>query len=250
MQTNGMWALYAREVKRFQKLWMDTIFNPIVSVGLYLAVFGVIAGDRIIGNVPYLAFIYIGLLSMNLINASLSNPAFALIISKNVGTIVDLQIVPIAPWRVGLAYALAAVTRAVVTLAVALLLTVWFIPIDAITNPLLLIGAVLITGLEFGMLGVAFGMWAKNFEALTFLTTFILQPMIFLAGIFYPIATLPSPWNTVSQFNPLHHNVNLIRYAATGYSDGNPWISLSIIAVLTITVMGAMHYIVRTKLRS
>lgn len=250
MQTNGMWALYAREVKRFQKLWMDTIFNPIVSVGLYLAVFGVIAGDRMIGDVPYLAFIYIGLLSMNLINASMSNPAFALIISKNVGTIVDLQIVPIAPWRVGLAYALAAVTRAVVTLAVALVLTVWFIPIGAITNPLLLVGGVLITGLEFGMLGVAFGMWAKNFEALTFLTTFILQPMIFLAGIFYPIATLPSPWNTISQFNPLHHNVNLIRYAATGYSDGNPWVSLSVVVALTVIVTGAMHYMVRNKLHT
>ena len=250
MQTNGMWALYAREVKRFQKLWMDTIFNPIVSVGLYLAVFGVIAGDRVIGDVPYLTFIYIGLLSMNLINASMSNPAFALIISKNVGTIVDLQIVPIAPWRVGLAYALAAVTRAVVTLAVALILTVWFIPIGTIANPLLLVAAVLITGLEFGMLGVAFGMWAKNFEALTFLTTFILQPMIFLAGIFYPIATLPSPWNVVSQFNPLHHNVNLIRYAATGYADGNPWTSLAVVAVLTIVVVGAMHYMVRNKLHT
>lgn len=250
MQTNGMWALYAREVKRFQKLWMDTIFNPIVSVGLYLAVFGVIAGDRIIGDVPYLTFIYIGLLSMNLINASLSNPAFALIISKNMGTIVDLQIVPIAPWRVGLAYAFAAITRAIVTLAVALLLTVWLVPIDAIANPLLLIGAVLITGLQFGMLGVAFGMWAKNFEALMFLTTFILQPMIFLAGVFYPIATLPSPWNAISQFNPLHHNVNLIRYAATGYADGSPWISFAVVAALTVIVIGAMHYAVRTKLRA
>lgn len=245
-----MWALYAREVKRFQKLWMDTIFNPIVSVGLYLAVFGVIAGDRTVGNVPYLAFIYIGLLSMNLINASLSNPAFALIISKNVGTIVDLQIVPIAPWRVGLAYALAALTRAVVTLTVALALTIWFIPMAAITNHLLLIGALLITGLEFGMLGVAFGMWAKNFEALTFLTTFILQPMIFLAGVFYPISSLPTPWNVVSQFNPLHHNVNVIRYAATGYADGNPWISLGVVAALAVIVTGAMHFAVRTKLRA
>ena len=246
----GMWALYAREVKRFQKLWMDTIFNPIVSIGLYLAVFGVVAGDRTIGTVPYLAFIYIGLLSMNLINASISNPAFALIISKNLGTIIDLQLAPISPWRVGFAYALAALTRGVITLFVGVLLTVWFIPLGGIAHPLLLLLAIALTGIEFGIVGVAFGMWAKGFEALTFLTTFILQPMIFLAGVFYPIDSLPTPWNIVSQFNPLHHNVNLLRFAVTDYADGNPWRSLVVVIVLLVAATIAMHYIVKKKLRA
>lgn len=246
----GMWALYAREVKRFQKLWMDTVFNPIVSIALYLAVFGVIAGDRVIDGVPYLAFIYVGLLSMNLINASISNPAFALIISKNLGTIVDLQLAPISPWRVGLAYALAALTRGVITLAVGLALTVWFIPLGGIAYPLLLLLGIALTGIQFGIVGVAFGMWAKNFEALTFLTTFILQPMIFLAGVFYPIDSLPTPWNVISQFNPLHHNVNLLRFATTGYADGNPWVSLAVIAVLLVIATVAMQYVVKKKLRA
>ncbi len=247
---NGMWALYAREVKRFQKIWIDTIFNPIVSVGLYLAVFGVVTGGRDVATVPYLAFVYIGLLSMNLINASISNPAFALIISKNLGTIIDLQLAPIAPWRVGLAYALAALTRGIVTLGVAVLCTIWFIPLAGIAHPFLLIITILITGLEFGMLGVAFGMWAKGFEALTFLTTFILQPMIFLAGVFYPISALPHPWNIVSQFNPLHHNVNLIRYAATGFADGNPYTSIIVVGVLLFCVAIIMQVVVQKKLRS
>ncbi len=246
----GMWALYAREVKRFQKLWMDTIFNPIVSIGLYLAVFGVVAGDRVIHGVPYLAFIYIGLLSMNLINASISNPAFALIISKNLGTIIDLQLAPISPWRVGLAYALAALTRGVITLFVGVLLTAWFIPLGGIAHPFLLLLAIALTGIQFGIVGVAFGMWAKNFEALTFLTTFVLQPMIFLAGVFYPIDSLPSPWNIISQFNPLHHNVNLLRFAVTDYADGNPWRSLIIVITLLVAATVAMHYIVKKKLRA
>ncbi len=243
-----MWALYAREVKRFQKLWMDTVLNPIVSVGLYLAVFGVVAQGRVVDGVPYLAFIYVGLLSMNLINASISNPAFALIISKNLGTIIDLQLAPISPWRVGLAYAMAALTRGVITLFVGVICTMWFIPLDGITHPLLLLTAILITGIEFGILGVAFGMWAKNFEALTFLTTFILQPMIFLAGVFYPIDSLPTPWNIISQFNPLHHNVNLLRFSVTGYADGSPWTSLVVILVLLVCATVGMHYIVKKKL--
>lgn len=246
----GMWALYAREVKRFQKLWMDTVFNPIVSVGLYLAVFGVVAGDRVVDGLPYLAFIYIGLLSMNIINASISNPAFALIISKNLGTIVDLQLAPISPLRVGFAYALAALTRGIITLAVGVALTIWFIPLAGIAHPLLLLLAIILTGIQFGTIGVAFGMWAKNFEALTFLTTFILQPMIFLAGVFYPIDSLPTPWNVISQFNPLHHNVNVLRFAATNYADGNPWTSLAVVVTLLAVATIAMQYIVKKKLRA
>jgi ABC-2 type transport system permease protein len=245
-----MWALYAREVKRFQKLWLDTVFNPIVSVGLYLAVFGVISGNRLVLGIPFLTFVYIGLLTMNVINASMSNPAFALIISKNVGTIVDLQLAPIAPWRIGIAYALAAATRAGVTLAVALLLTAWFIPMVPVAHPFLLLLALLGTALEFGLLGVAFGMWAKNFEALTVLMTFILQPMLFLAGVFYPISTLPAPWSAISAWNPVHHNINLVRYAATGAMDGNPWISVAVVACAIMIGLPAMHTVVQKKLRA
>ncbi len=229
MQTN-MWALYAREVKRFQKIWIDTIFNPIVSIALYLGVFGVVTSGRSVGSLPYLTFVYSGLLAMLIVNNSFSNPSFALVIAKNLGNIIDLQLAPIPVWRIGIAYALAAFTRGVFALVVALLATIWFIPgLGFPAHPLYFVAGLFLTGLEFGMLGVAFGFWAKNFEALTFMTTFVMQPMIFLAGVFYPVAGLPQPWNTVSLFNPIHHNVNFFRYALTGYSDFNPLISLAII---------------------
>lgn len=245
-----MWALYAREVKRFQKIWMDTVFSPIVSSILYLSVFGIVAGGQMIGDVNYLLFIYTGLLSMNMVNSSFSNPAFALIIGKNTGAIVDLQLAPIKPWGIGIAYALAALTRALITVTIAVVATGWFIPHLGLVHPLVLLPALLITGLEFGMLGVVFGMWAKGFESLTFMTTFIMQPMIFLAGVFYPLSQLPHPWNVVSNFNPLHHNINLIRYAVTGYSDGDPTVSFIVIIVLTVLLFGAMHVATKKKIRA
>ncbi len=234
MQTN-MWALYAREVKRFQKIWIDTLFNPIVSVGLYLGVFGIVTAGRDVHGLPYLTFVYTGLLAMLVVNNSFSNPSFALVIAKNLGSIIDLQIVPISVWRIGIAYALAAFTRGVLTLMIALLATIWFIPgLGFPAHPIYFILALFLTGLEFGMMGVAFGFWAKNFEALTFITTFVMQPMIFLAGVFYPVANLPKPWNIVSLFNPIHHNVNFFRYAFTGYSDLNPFVSLGIILLFSL----------------
>lgn len=249
MHTN-MWALYAREVKRFQKIWLDTVFSPIVSIVLYLGVFGIVASGRTIGALPYVTFVYTGLLAMMIVNSSFSNPSFALIIAKNVGNIIDLQVVPMKPWRIGIAYALAALTRGLITLVIALLVTVWFIPALGIAHPLYLVAGHVITGIEFGMLGVTFGFLAKNFEALTFMTTFIMQPMIFLAGVFYPVATLPGIWSKVSLFNPIHHNVNVLRYAITGYSDLNPLVSLAVIAGLGVVLFVVMHFTTKRSIRT
>lgn len=245
-----MWALYAREVKRFQKIFLDTIFSPIVSVGLYLGVFGVVALGRTIGELPYITFVYVGLLGMMMVNSSFSNPSFALIISKNVGNIIDLQLAPISPWQIGIAYALAALTRGLVTIGIAVLATVWFIPGLEMHHPLYLLAAVLLTGVQFGMLGVTFGLWAKNFESLTFMTTFVMQPMVFLAGVFYPIATLPHPWSVISQFNPVHHNINLIRFGVTNYSDTPPLVSLGVIIGLTLLLFVVMYIVTRRTLKS
>lgn len=247
--TTYLWALYAREVKRFQKLWLDTIFSPIVSMLLYLAVFGVVIGSRSVAGTNYLAFVYTGLLGMIMVNSSFSNPSFALIISKNLGNIIDLQLVPIKTWGIGIAYALAAFTRGMFTLVFAALITIWFIPGLRIDHPLALLLTAFLTGLEFGMFGVIFGMWAKNFEALTFVTTFILQPMIFLAGVFYPVSSLPHPWDMVSLFNPLHHNMNLFRYGFFGYSDVNPLISFVITIGLSLVLFVLMQYFTKKTIR-
>ncbi|MFA6160620.1 MAG: ABC transporter permease [Patescibacteria group bacterium] len=238
--TTYMWALFAREVKRFQKIWFDTVAAPIVSTVLYLAIFSVVAAGRIVAGADYTAFVYTGLLGMMMVNSSFSNPAFALILSKNVGTIVDIQLAPIAPWKVGIAYAMAAFTRGLFTVVIAALITIWFIPGIALMHVLVFVAAMFITGLEFGMLGVIIGLLIKNFESFTLVMTFIMQPMIFLAGIFYPLSSLPAPWDYLSLFNPLHHNINLIRYGMIGYADASALLSfavmLSISAILFIVM--------------
>lgn len=245
-----MWALYAREVKRFQKIILDTVFSPIMSVVLYLAIFGVVLGGQTINGLPFVTFVYSGLLTMLVVNSSFSSPAFALVIAKNTGTFVDLQLIPIKAWRIGIAYALAAFTRAFMTVIVALLATMWFIPDFSIQNIPLFLLALFLSGLEFGMLGVLFGLWAKSFESLTFVTTFVMQPMIFLAGVFYPISHLPAPWNVVSLFNPLHHNVNLLRFAATGYFDLSPWTSLAAVVAMSLVFFILMQQTAQRKVRN
>ncbi len=246
--THG-WALYARETRRFRKLWKDTLFNPIVSVGLYLLVFGVLIGKQQIGNTNALAFVYSGLLGMVLVNGAFSNPGFALVIARNLGTMPDLQLAPIRSWVIGFAYALAAMTRAVITILLAVALTAWWVPGLTLAHPFLLLPIILLNGLLFGFLGVIFGMKARGFESLQIVTTFVLQPMIFLAGVFYPVSRLPAPWNTISLFNPLHHTINLVRYAILGYQDINPWISFAVVGGLFVLTGAVMSSIVSKELK-
>ncbi|PIQ23156.1 hypothetical protein COW36_19360 [bacterium (Candidatus Blackallbacteria) CG17_big_fil_post_rev_8_21_14_2_50_48_46] len=243
-----MWALYAREVKRFRKLMLDTVFSPIVSMVLYLAVFGVVVSTKSIEGISFLAFIYTGLLGMIMVNSGFSNPGFALIIAKNLGSILDLQVTPLKPWQIGIAFSLAALTRGLFTLCVAVLLTIWFIPGMGIAHPLGLLAVMLITGLQYGMLGVTFGFWARGFEALTFVTTFVLQPMIFLAGVFYPIAQLPAPWNMLSQFNPVHHTINLFRYGFVGYADTPILVSWAAVLSISLLFFVLMQWMTARKL--
>ncbi len=99
------------------------------------------------------------------------------------------------------------------------------------------------------MLGVIFGFLAKNFEALTFMTTFVLQPMIFLAGVFYPISTLPRPWSVISMFNPIHHNINLFRYAVTDYSDINPLVSMAVILGFSTVLFIIMYFVTKRSIK-
>lgn len=243
-------ALFAREFKRFQKLWLDTVMSPIISVVLYLAVFGIVMGEQTVAGLGYLEFIYSGLLAMIVINSSFANPSFGLIISKNLGTFVDLQLAPLAPWKINLAYAGAATIRAAFTAAIALLATAWFIPGFGIANVPFFLAGIALTGLELGLLGMAFGMHARSFESMTFMSSFVMQPMIFLSGVFYPIGNLPGIWGTIAAFNPLHHNVNIVRYAMTGYSDGNHLVSLAVVMSLIALLLVITQIVTSRKIRT
>lgn len=244
----GFLALTGREFKRFQKIWMDTVFSPIISAGLYTMVFGVALSSQLIQGYPYITFVFIGLLSMLLIQSAFSSPSFALIIGKNLGTVNDLLVVPLRPAAIGMAYTTAAAGRAIFTALIALLTVGWFIPQLTVQHPLLAVGAVLLTAVQFGLLGVVFGAFAKSFESLTFITSFVFQPLVFLGGTFFPVSQLPGIWATVAMWNPLHHNINLLRGATLGITDAPLLVSAGVVCATTVVLFGAMLWAVRTRL--
>ncbi len=108
----------------------------------------------------------------------------------------------------------------------------------------------MLIGLVTGMVGVVVGMYAKNFEALTFMTSFVLQPLLFFSGVFYPIASLPAIWKDIAMLNPFHHMINLLRYSVTGYADVSPALSVVVVLVIGAIIFGVMQIVTKRALKT
>lgn len=221
----GASHLFRREVTRFRKIIIDTTVSPIISNLLYLIIFNIAVSGREVSGITYIQFLAPGLITMTLINSSFSNPAFALIIAKFSGTILDILIAPFTGIQIVVAYVGAAIVRAIFTALITLVVILMFTHLPIYNVPLAILGALLIS-FFFGTLGVIFGYFAKQFDNLTMMTTFIMTPMSFLGGVFYPISNLPEPWKTISLFNPMLYFIDFMRFSIIGISHVNPLHSL------------------------
>lgn len=238
----GSYNLFRREVTRFSKIIVDTTVSPVVSNLLYLIIFNIAVSGREVNGISYIQFLAPGLITMTLINSSFSNPSFALIISKFSGTITDILIAPLTGAQIVLAYVGAAIVRAIVTALATLIVILMFTHLGIHNIGLAIIGA-LMTSFFFGTVGVIFGYFAKQFDNLTLMTTFIMTPMSFLGGVFYPVSNLTEPWKTVSLFNPMLYFIDFFRYSVLGVHFVDPKISFSVGILANLIVFPLAIYL-------
>jgi len=154
----------------------------------------------------------------------------------------DLLISPLNGIQIVLAYVCAATIRAIFTATLTLIVILFFTHIDLYNLPMTIIVAIL-TSFFFGTLGVIFGYLAKQFDSLTVITTFVMTPMSFLGGVFYPVSTLPPFWKTLSFFNPMFYFIDLFRYSVIGIYTIEPIISLLIAVVSNLLLFPLAVYL-------
>jgi ABC-2 type transport system permease protein len=107
-----------------------------------------------------------------------------------------------------------------------------------VEHVLVLVPALLLVGFFFAQLGVLIGVRAEQFDDVSFAQTFVLQPLIFLGGVFYSAALLPEPFQTLTHFNPIYYMINLVRYGFLGYTEANVALSLSLLTLATLALFG------------
>lgn len=218
----GLWTLYLREVHRFLKVSMQTVFAPVVTTLIFLAIFllAMSARNREVAGIPFLEFLAPGLAMMAMTQNAFANTTSSIMIAKMQGNIVDLLMPPLTPVELALGLALGGLTRGllvgcVVTAAMAL-----FVPVH-IVAPWAAIFFAAAASLMLSVLGVIGGIWADKFDHLAAITNFIVTPLAFLSGTFYSIEQLPPLWHEVALCNPFFYMIDGFRYGLTGHSEAS-----------------------------
>ena len=227
-------ALLRRELSRFLKIKRQTIGAPLLETFLYISVFGAALGSRIdeLDGIDYVVFIVPGLIMMAWAINAFSNNAASILQQKFQRAIDDQLSSPASPAELLLAFSFGGFLRgmlvAVLTFTAASLLV--GIPIE---HPLVLAPALFLVGFFFSQLGVLVGIRAEQFDDLSFAQQFVLQPLIFLGGVFYTASLLPEPFETLTHLNPVYYMISLVRYGFLGITDTNIAVSLGLLTVAT-----------------
>jgi ABC-2 type transport system permease protein len=220
-------TLVRRETTRFWKIKRQTLGAPLLETFLYISVFGAALGSRInkLHGVDYVVFIIPGLIMMAWAMNAFSNNASSLLQQKFQRSIDDQLSSPASPVELLLAFSSGGFLRggivAMLTFVAASVLV--DIPHEHV---LILIPSLFLVGFFFSQLGVLVGLRAEQFDDVSFYQTFVLQPLIFLGGVFYSATLLPEPFQTITQFNPVYYMIGLVRYGFLGYSDQSVALSL------------------------
>ncbi len=238
----GTWTFFKRETKRFMKVYQQTILAPVISNVLFLAVFG-LSIQRTIPNsdISYLQFLVPGLIIMGIINNAYQNPSSSMIIMKYQGLTESLMSIPLKRIEILIAFISSAVLRGLIVGTVTYLTVIFFVDLPYASIPIILLTSILVA-LFFGFLGLIIGIWADEMDKHALVQNFILTPLIFLGGVFYPITALPGAFQTISQVNPIVYMINLFRYGFTGMLEFPILLSFTVVAGTT-TMIGIFTYL-------
>ena len=237
-------SLLRREMNRFMKIKRQTLGAPLLETFLYISVFGAALGSRIdeLHGVDYVVFIVPGLIMMAFAINAFSNNSSSILQQKFQRAIDDQLSSPASPLELLLAFSFGGFVRGaiVATLTFGAASILIGIPIE---NPLVLAPSLFLVGFFFSQLGVLVGVRAEQFDDISFYQTFILQPLIFLGGVFYSAALLPEPFQTLTHFDPVYYMIGLVRYGFLGYSEANVALSLAFLTLAALTLFAVNQHL-------
>lgn len=230
------WTVLRRELSRFWGIKRQTILGPLLETYLYISIFGAALGSRIneLDGHRYIVFIIPGLLMMSFAMNTFSNNSSSLLQQKIQRAIDDQLASPVSNTQLLMAFGLGGFIRATLISSITFITAKILVSDLPVAHPLLMLLSFTLIGAFFAMLGVLVGLRSEKFDDLSLYQTFILQPLIFLGGVFYSVSLLPPVFATLTQFNPIYYMINTVRYSMLGSADVNPAISLSVIGAFAL----------------
>ncbi len=227
-------TILIKEILRFSRIWIQTILPPAITMSLYFIIFGNLIGKAIgeMDGFKYIDYIIPGLIMMAVITNSYSNVVSSFFSAKLHGNIQELLISPTPNYIILLGYVGGGMARGLMVGLVVTLVSLFFSTLE-IKHLLFTILIVTMTSMLFSIAGLINAVYAKTFDAINIVPTFVLTPLTYLGGVFYSINMLSEFWQGVSLANPVLYMVNGFRYGILGVSDISPLASFGLLVVFT-----------------
>jgi ABC-2 type transport system permease protein len=244
-------TIWIKECTRFLRIWVQTLVPPAITMSLYFVIFGKLIGERIgpIDGVSYMEFIVPGLIMMAVITSSYSNVSSSFFSAKFQRNVEELLVAPVPTWVVIMGFVGGGVARSSIISVIVISVSMLFVDIDIVNYPVIII-TILLTSVMFAMAGLINGIYAKSFDDISIIPTFVLTPLTYLGGVFYSVSMLEKVfnefWQGVIQVNPIFHMVNAFRYGFIGKSDVNYLTAIGILVILNV-VLFAIAYRLLSK---
>ena len=222
--TENLTALYTvsrREIVRILRIWTQTLIPPAITMGLYFVIFGSMIGSRIgeiRPGIGYMDFLVPGLIMMSVITNSYGNISSSFFGAKFGRHVEEMLVSPMPGWVILTGYVSGAVMRGLVVALVVFAISLFFTRIQ-LHHPWVTLSTVLLTAIVFALAGFVNAVFARKFDDIALVPTFILTPLTYLGGVFYSTDALPSPWREISHANPILYMVNAFRYGLLGITD-------------------------------
>ncbi len=245
-----MWIAYKtiviKEILRFSRIWVQTIFPPIITTSLYLLIFGGLMGERIgdMQGVDYLHFIIPGIILMTVIQNSYANTVSSFFLAKFNHSIEELLVSPVSYWVILLGYISGGVARGF-SVGLGVLITVSFFVELQIYSVFIVFIIFLLTSVLFSLAGFINAVFAQSFDDISIVPTFILMPMTYLGGMFYSIEILPEFWQELSRFNPIYYMVDGFRMGFLGSSTTDIVESVIVLLLMIVALSLVAFYLLK-----
>ncbi|MGB1974236.1 MAG: ABC transporter permease [Vibrio toranzoniae] len=239
-------SLLTKEINRFTRIWVQTLVPPAITMTLYFIIFGNLIGARIgeMNGFSYMEYIVPGLIMMSVITNSYSNVASSFFSAKFQKNIEELLVAPVPNYVIIAGFVMGGVVRGLLVGTIVTFVSLFFVDLQ-VEHWGVIIATVFLTSVVFALGGLINAVFARTFDDISIIPTFILTPLTYLGGVFYSISLLPEFWQGVSKLNPIVYMVNAFRYGFLGVSDVGIVTSFSVLGVFIIGLYAIAHYLVK-----
>lgn len=230
-------TILIKEIIRFMRIWSQTFLPPAITMALYFIIFGKMVGSQIrdIEGFSYIQYIVPGLTMMSIMTNAYANSAASFFGSKFNRSIEEMLVSPMPNYIILTGFMVGGALRGVLVGLIVILISLFFTHLH-LHNLGIVIFMAIISSLLFSLGGLINAIFAKKFDDIAFIPTFILTPLTYLGGVFYSIKQLPPMWQTLSVFNPILNIIDTFRYGILGISDVNIYFGMSLVSGLFIVL--------------